>query len=344
MNFNKVALVVLVILAGLAIYVYTQKGSGTIKQELSNFAVADTASINKIFLANKDGQQILLDRTDGEWTLNGDFKPRKDLLNVLMETIARVEMKAPVAKSAHNNMVRQLAGRSTKVEIYQNGKLNKVYFVGGSTKDNLGTYMLLDDSSVPFITHIPGFAGYLTPRYTTLLTEWRDTEIFSNRLNTIRQVEMYYHELPEESFTINRSETNNYEVLIGEDQERLENLDSIEVRRYLLNFKNLRYEAIDVRPEISADSVFAGKPFFTLSLTDTEGTKTTLEGWRMTPRKPKPGEEPLPSEFDIDRMHARLNGANDLLLIQYFVFDRVLIQPQKFEVDPLLHRQELSDK
>lgn len=344
MKFNKITLIILVVLAGLAIYVYTQQGSGTIRQELSDFAVADTASIDKIFLANKDGDQILLDRTNGEWTLNGEFKPRKDLLKVLLETIAKVEVKAPVAKSAHNNIVRQLAGRSTKVEIYTNGKLHKVYFVGGSTKENLGTYMLLDDSSVPFITHIAGFPGYLTPRYTTVLTDWRDTEIFAQSLATISQVAMHYYELPAQSFIINRNGSNQYQVLIGEEKNPIDDLDSIEVRRYLLNFKNLRYEAIDVRPNIAKDSVFAGMPFFSLSLTDTDGKKTTLEGWRMTPRKPKPGEEPLPSEFDIDRMHARLNGGNDLLLIQYFVFDRVLVQPSKFEVDPLLRRDELDEK
>ena len=60
MKKNKVLLIVLALmLAATGYFVYTYKGS-TINKELSDFAVDDTASINKIFLADKDGKQITL--------------------------------------------------------------------------------------------------------------------------------------------------------------------------------------------------------------------------------------------------------------------------------------------
>ena len=48
--------------------------------EASAFSIADTASVNKIFIADKDGGQALLERIPGQryWSLNGDFLARRD--------------------------------------------------------------------------------------------------------------------------------------------------------------------------------------------------------------------------------------------------------------------------
>jgi hypothetical protein len=47
----------------------------------------------------------------------------------------------------------------------------KQYYVGHATQDNTGTYMLLTNPETdknyedPFVTHIPGFDGFLSTRY-----------------------------------------------------------------------------------------------------------------------------------------------------------------------------------
>ena len=46
--------------------------------QLHDFAVKDTSAITKIFLADKFGATVTLEREDvGEWTVNEDYKAEK---------------------------------------------------------------------------------------------------------------------------------------------------------------------------------------------------------------------------------------------------------------------------
>jgi hypothetical protein len=42
----------------------------------------------------------------------------------------------------------------------------------------MGTYMYMENSTVPFITNIAGFDGYLTPRYITERADWAVKNVF----------------------------------------------------------------------------------------------------------------------------------------------------------------------
>ena len=76
-----------------------------------------------------------------------------------------------------------LSVRHKKVEIFTTDGENpiKTWYVGSSTKDHLGTYMLLQNkqqkSSVPYITYKPGFYGTLDVRFFTNWKEWRSSNI-----------------------------------------------------------------------------------------------------------------------------------------------------------------------
>ena len=67
--------------------------------EASAFAIADTSSISKIFIADKDGFQALLERVPGQryWSLNGNYLARKDAVDLLLKTFKRVKVQSPVA-------------------------------------------------------------------------------------------------------------------------------------------------------------------------------------------------------------------------------------------------------
>ena len=55
-----------------AIFLFNRK-SGTIGEELRDFTVKDTGAVTKLFLADKKGSQVLLERQpDGTWSLNGN--------------------------------------------------------------------------------------------------------------------------------------------------------------------------------------------------------------------------------------------------------------------------------
>ena len=61
MKRNRIAIILVILLGGASIWFVINNHNGTIKETLTDFSVADTASINKIFLANKNGNTVTLE-------------------------------------------------------------------------------------------------------------------------------------------------------------------------------------------------------------------------------------------------------------------------------------------
>jgi len=98
-------LVLLLTLVAIIFYFYNTPGKTTLNKMESNFAVADTAAINKIFIADKADSEILLERSaEGHWIVNNKYKVRPGSIQILLETIKRIRPNYPVANAAHNNV------------------------------------------------------------------------------------------------------------------------------------------------------------------------------------------------------------------------------------------------
>lgn len=333
MKRNLIGLAILLLLAIAAFYVYKQRGAGTLKPALHDFAVQDTAAITRVFLADKYGRKVTLDRVnEAEWTLNGTHKARKDMMDVLLKTIYRVQMKSPVAESAHNNIVKLMAGKSVRTEIYQGDKLVKVYYVGDATNDNMGTYMLLEGSSTPFICHIPGFIGYLTARYVTDELTWRDTEVFANKLHQIAALEVDYHDFPDKSFRVKRAKGGVFSLETIHPQPRqIALFDTVEVMRYLLGYDNIRFEKVQGYPRPMVDSIVNSRWYYTIRLTEPDGRERSITTYRI-PFDPADVElHDKELEWDPDQLHAVVHGnRSEVVLAQYFVLDRLTVDYSRF--------------
>ncbi len=340
MKKNLISLIILLILVAVAFYVNQERGSGTIKPDLHDFAVEDTATITRIFLADRTGTSVLLERQNNRWTVNKGRKARKDAVDVLLKTIRLVEMKAPVSNTAHNNIVKLLAGKSTKVELYSGDRKLKTYYVGDATQDNTGTYMLMEGSETPFICHIPGFYGYLTGRYFTRPSEWRDTEIFGHRLPQIAEVKVEYHQDPARSFRITHSKDRVVQLFrLFPQEESVDRMDTIFVKRYLTNYRNIRFEGIQPYDSARIDSIVRSPEYFTISVTDPQGETRSVTAYRITADPGSIDVDGAPMQWDPDRMHATLNGdESEVMLIQYFSFDWLTTDIARLQIDPELRR------
>ena len=51
---NRIAIILVIIMGSLTFWFVSNNRKGTLSAEMKNFAVKDTASINKIFLADKN--------------------------------------------------------------------------------------------------------------------------------------------------------------------------------------------------------------------------------------------------------------------------------------------------
>jgi hypothetical protein len=325
------SLLILLVLLAVAIVVYKNYKTGTVKKELTNFAVADTAAITKIFMADKNNQKVLLEkRADGTWMVNNKFIAKQGMVNSLLETIYSIRVKELIPKGGFNTVIKNLATKSTKVEIYKKGELNRVYYVGGSTQDNKGTFMMLENSATPFIMWIPGFEGYLTTRYTVIEKDWKTQRVFSYYPNQITSVKIEYPRKPEDSFEL-LSSGNSFALKDLQNGNTVPLTDRAKAIDFLLGFKELNYEAIlDGLTEYQKDSIKKTIPMIIVTVKDIQGRENRLVNY---PRKPNPGARDLEGklyEFSPEKLSGILNDDKDFVLIQYFAFDKVFKKKSYF--------------
>ncbi len=340
MKKNRIAILLVIILGFSSFWFIINKHNGTIKETLRDFAVQDTASINKIFLADKKGTTITLERQkEGGWRVNGKYDVRKDAIDVLLMTIRKVDVKEPVGKNAVDNVIKRLAGKAVKCEIYQDNKLTKAYYVGSETQDATGTFMILIDpetmetSAKPFVTYIPGFEGYLTTRYFTEENGWRDRTLIKYNPNDIASVKMEVPFKPEYSYELKIKGNNNYEVKMLGTNSLLPNVDEMAVKQYLSYFQHQNYESFEVSisPK-QVDSVMKAQPINILTITDNKGKTNKIRFFARKPRDPgKQDKEGNEIVYDLDRMDAIQNDDKELLMVQYLGFGKMLPPANYFQ-------------
>ncbi|MEI6122682.1 MAG: hypothetical protein WCQ95_03570 [Bacteroidota bacterium] len=341
MKKNRLAIIIILILAVLTVVLFVLKSkTNTLGNEFNTFAVDDTASITKIFIADKNNNSIILKRINpADWVVNDSFKTAKEVVVTLLKTIMNVEVKAPVSKAARENMIKIMASTATKVEIYQkvyridlfgkikwfpHEKLTKTYYVGSATMDNLGTYMLMDKSETPYVTFIQGFNGFLYTRYSPFLKDWRDHGIFAFHYNQLKSVEIKYFDKPEKSFTATKLNPRDFELVSLVTNSKIKDYDTIKMMDLFSSFENIRFEALlNNLNKLTKDSIVQQMPFNIITLTDTTGAKHSIKTFLMKAPPTQVDQTGKLVVWDRDRLYALINDNRDLVMIQYYVFDRI---------------------
>lgn len=350
---NRITIIIasiLVVIAG--VLIWNNRYLSTLQGEASDFQVWDTASVTKIYLADRRENESLLERKEQGWTLNGTYKAHSKQVQYLLTTLYKVRIKMPVSVASHNNIVKQLAAQSTKVEIYQvvprinlfdkvklfyHEKRTKVFYVGDATMDSSGTFMLKEGADKAYIVYIPSFRGFISTRFTANPDDWRDHTVFHENLADIQSVSVEFNEDPEGSFRIDN---------IGKHQYRLTRLcdnkdlpyDTMKVINFMSSFGNLRFEALftNTLPQERIDSI-TGSPYVHHVVLTTKGGET--QDMKTFKKLVLNGVTDMGGEYgdiDRDRMYALIDGGKDFVLIQNFVFDRVLHDVRYYEEGSLI--------
>src|ERR1044071_7726271 len=131
MNKTIVYIVLLVILgAGVWYFLFSDKNAFGVNE--AGFTIKDTAAIHRIYLADKTGNAVTLERKKEGWFVNGQYPILQAPLTNLMKTMANQEAMYPVPKNMHNMVVKNMASKAIKVELYyEDGKPMRVFYVGG---------------------------------------------------------------------------------------------------------------------------------------------------------------------------------------------------------------------
>lgn len=281
------------------------------------FAVRDTNSIARIFLADRKGRSADLVRQGSQWLYNGKHKARPSAISVLLETVCCMNVRYIPPKAAEANAVKALAAEGIKVELYgKDNKLLKSYYVGDVTSDELGTYMIMDGSEQPYVVHIPGFVGQLRVRYLMGDDNWRDRMIFTEKPEQIQSISVEYPQQKSASFRLEKTGEAEYEVRPYFSTTPTSKMPQRKgtPEAYLLRFEWLGAEGF-ATSDPARDSVTALVPFAIVTLTRTDNTTQKVRFWPVSIE-----EDGMTKENFVVHYFTDVNDGSDFLITQHHVF------------------------
>lgn len=338
---------ILVIIAG--ILIANNRYLSTLHGDAADFTVYDTASITRLFFADKSGNQTLLRRTDKCWTVNDEHRASQRVVNDILYTLNRMRIKMPVSIKKSDNIITRMSATNTKVEVYQmmprinlfnkvklfyHEKRSKVFYIGDVTQDNTGTYVLKEGGDKVFVVFLHGFRGFISARFSANPMDWRDHIIFAEPMGNIASVKLEITDDPNNGFIINEKDRYQYTMtrLNGQSVDFSDN----KVLTLMSSFGDVRFEAFlnDVDPH-RRDSIINSPFQQRLTLTTKDGRSRSVTTFRMRANADlyDYSEEDLDDFHDMindpDHKYALLSEGNEFVLIQDFVFGK-LLKPADF--------------
>jgi len=330
-------LLLLVVLAALAVYLMRSgAGSTTVDKADRDFLIKDTASITRIFLADKEGNSSEISREKDGWYVNKKFRCRSEAILNILEAIRLMEVKMPVPKSGKENVIRFMSSNAVKVEIYSGDDKLKQYYIGHEPSDSEGSYMILskDDEENypdPYVVFIPGFKGYLQPRFITRENEWRDRLVLNYTPPQISEIRLtYFDQSRDSSFKIIFQDQSHF-ILKNTTGAELP-YDMGKMRQYLIYFQNISYESlITAKSSRLLDSLNRTSPFATLDVLTKDRKTNTYRFFRKAYTGEVNPELGVKFPYDPDRLFMNYDNNKEWALIQYFVFGKLLITSGYFQ-------------
>ena len=329
---NKVKIAILGVLAAIVVYLLFYKTDSEVSSKsLRDFAIRDTANIDRIFLADNDGNQSLISRqSDGTWMVNDKWRAKDNNVFLLLRGFYNMEVKSPVVEDAVPAILKQIAAKPIKVEVYMKGENEpeKIYYFGFATADHYGNYALLEipgegKSKEPFIVKEAGFYGFIRPRLITNEKEWRYDGIFDYPEMDISAIKVDYPQYIDQSFKIEWIGGNDIS-LANKSGEPYQSFDTLNVKNYMLLYKKIHIESFNnYLTQTQEDSILkTTDPIAFVSVTDRTGEKVSVT---------------IYDKGYIDP-YSRLEEFNNLDPERYYILtdDDQLVIAQRLQWEPLL--------
>lgn len=290
----------------------------TLEDEMSNFSIENIDDVNQIYFADRLNNEVTLIKKNNSWMVDEKYPVREEAIELLFSTLEKMKIKYPVSESMHNSVIKELATQGVKLELYGgDNSLMKTIYIGGETADFLGTYMMIEGSKKAYVMHLPGFNGFLSPRFNIdgrKVTNqiWRSRKIFKESM--IDSLRIEFHDEPTKNFFLSIKESL---IIYGNNQKQ--KIDSNSIKNYLKLINNINCEGY-VNDLKSRDSILTSKALHTFTIYYSDKTSVKLNTFRKKWRH-KTYITETQSQYDVDRLYG-YNGS-DFMLIQNYAFNPV---------------------
>ena len=287
----------------------------TLSEKDTQFAIADTASIDRITLtkfSNKEKvESIVLERQKDGWRINNKHDVRPDKITMLLTVLLRIEVREPLHPNAISNVYTNLDQSSTRVDVEGAGDISRSYIIGEKSAISKGTYALMNGAQQPCIIHLPGMAEFVRPYVSSTTQDWRDNRVFALNPREVYRIEVQTPGNAEKCFVVENQRGQLY--LSGNPQ-----ADTSTIQRYINRFQSIpaRSFAENLFPNVR-DSLSKHAPLATVTVRDRQGYQRKLI---------------LHNRKDVvNTMFGWVEGENELLLMQNFSMDSVLVSRNYFQ-------------
>ena len=142
---------------------------------------------------------------------------------------------------------------------------------------------------------------------------------------------MDFNEDPEGSFRIDNIGKHQYKLTRLSDNQDLP-YDTLKVINLMSSFSDLRFEALftNTLPQERIDSITSSPYMHYIVVTDKDGNKQDMKTFKKLVLNGVTDMGEL-GEVDRDRMYALVDDGKDVVLIQNYVFDKVLHDVRYYE-------------
>lgn len=325
---KKIIIIIIgvLLIGGLAYYASNlSKGAKATDISLIAFAIEDTASVNKIEIYDSynDIEYTVERNKEGVWVGENGECVRQDVVIVMLETMNRIMLRGYVPQSATQNMKKLLMAQHKRVKIYQNGKWVKTWYVGHSTRDRMGTHMLLETPTItsdnPVIMGMKGFFGILEPRFFADPRRFTCTNLFSFKREDLGEIEVINRVNPTASFKVEVKNADEY--LVTSNGEIVNQVDRNNLVFYLNGFEDIHFNQPNyTMSEAEIDSLRNVSPDYELKIKTKQNEDFSFKMYRR-----------LDPEYDT-----KDTIAYDEDYLWGFTKDDELVRLQYYTVGPLI--------
>jgi len=331
---KTIVYIILLVVLGLGVYYFLFSNKNVFGADEAGFTVQDTAAIHTIFMADKAGNTVKLERSEKGWLLNDSIPAIQATVNTLLKTMNQQQAQYPVNEGSHNMVVKNLSATGIKVELYKKGgKLFKTFYVGGQAGTIAGTYMLMEGAEKPYVVQVPGFEGYLTPRYSVNVKDWRDRTVFDVAQANLKSVTIQYPEQQLNNFTLTQDAQG--KITVKTDPELMHNpFNERRAKVYAGYFEKIYSEGY-LNGVPGMDTVIAAaRKRCSIDLETKQGDKYHVDiYWMPVGKRSKNLDVPdpdVPDGYDADRYYAVANNFKDTLVIQRYTFNKLFHKGYEF--------------
>ncbi len=315
----------LVLVIGLGYYAYDlkQKSTKSDNTELIDFEIKNVDKIDEIEIYDPYFQASFTVVKKGDsWTDKDGNCIQQNPVNTILETFKKVTFSGYVNDAAKTNVTNLMAAKAKKVTVYEDGEMKKVWYVGHSTPDHLGTYMLVETPEVksdePVIMGMKGLNGILEPRFFVDPKLWECTDLFSATQAEIKKVTIKNNIDKEDSYEITR---NGKGFSASHFNQPLENINQEKLTFFTNSFENIHFNKpnYEFTPN-QVDSIRNVQPYIEMTINKKDGTTLSMNFYKNVDKNKSSVNKIV---YDPEYVWA-FTQDNKLVKVQYFVMGPII--------------------